>query len=337
MTLLQRLHQTIGEQDLIGSGDRVLVAVSGGPDSTALLHALHTLGFDVQAAHLNHGLRGQEADDDAEYVTDFCRGLRIPLVVERRDVAGLRRRTRVSTQEAARSARCHFLTETATRVQAARIATAHNQDDRTESVLMNILRGTGTEGLRGIAYKRGVFVRPLLDVPRADIETYCQENNLCPRRDSSNQSTLYARNNVRHELLPYVERRYNSEARRAILRLSEIASSESDLIRDQARFWLDGHTEIPVAALGYEKPAFQRRVLREWLRSVREEELTDISHALIDRLLAQAPKPFAEMLPGADLVVRSDGAMLRLERLTRAPESVDYSLPLRIGEPTGFF
>ena len=207
MPLLDTLRRTISEHALLAPGDRVLVAVSGGPDSLALLHALHglceELGLaDLQAAHLDHGLRGEESASEALFVAAFCRERSIPCTLERVDVSALRNEMRVGTQEAARAARYGFLEATAVAVGANNVATGHTQDDQAETVLLNILRGTGLDGLRGIPLKRGIYTRPLLHTSRAAVEAYCAEHGLAPRRDSSNlDPSHYTRNKIRLELI----------------------------------------------------------------------------------------------------------------------------------------
>lgn len=330
MALLDKMRKTIRELGLFNAEHLLLVAVSGGPDSTTLLHALHRLGYRIHVATLNHGFRGIEAQQDVDYVTALCAQLQVPLTTASRDVPAVRRADKVSAQQAARQVRYDFLLETAAAIGADRIVTGHTQDDRIESMLLNILRGTGTDGLRGMPYRRGRLVRPMLDITRDDVESYCQEHDLTPRRDSSNTNPAYARNNVRHELLPYLERRYNESIRAALLRLSDIAAAESDYLNDIARQWLADHPVIPVEELCSQRVALQRRVLREWIREGRAEQLTDIGHDTIERLRLMARTPFAVTLPGGDWIACGDGARLILKKIAPAgePVAVEVELPL---------
>lgn len=338
MSLVESVQKTIAEQGLIKSGELALVAVSGGPDSTALLHGLQTLGYEVEAGHLHHGIRGQEADDDAEYVQGLCRKLAIPLHIARRDVPALRKDSRLSIQQAARQARYEFLAETAGRAGAGVIATAHTRDDRIETVLLNILRGTGVEGLRGIPYRRGPFIRPLLDTSRSDVESYCDDHGLSPRRDSSNLSSAYSRNNVRRELIPYLERRYNGSVQDALLRLSEIASAESDYLVRIARDWIAGRCKLPAPDLHSLPVALQRRVLREWIRERRPDDaLVNIGHETIEAIRQAATGPFAITLPGGEWIASGDGTTLTLTRLTRPEEVQDAEIPVQVPDRLGFF
>ncbi|HEX5323552.1 MAG TPA: tRNA lysidine(34) synthetase TilS [Capsulimonadaceae bacterium] len=337
MSLLSSVQRTIAEKGLVESNQIVLVAVSGGPDSTALLHALHAIGYPVQAAHLHHGIRGQEADEDAAFVQEFCRKLSIPAHIGQRDVPKLQRESRLSVQQAARQARYEFLSQTAGEIGARLVATAHTRDDRVETVLLNILRGAGVEGLKGIPYRRGPFIRPLLDTGRDDVEAYCEEHGLSPRRDSSNRSPAYARNNVRSELIPYLERRYNESVKSALLRLSEIAAAESDYLADIARDWLSQNPEVPVDGVKNLPVALQRRVLREWIRSRRGEELANIGHETIESLRVALSEPVAFTLPGGDWIVRGDGAHLRLNRFEKPEETPAAEVPVSVPASLRFF
>ena len=268
---------------LFAPGDRVLVAVSGGPDSLSLLHVLwsereaRSLAA-VEAAHLDHGLRGAESAAEAAWVAAWCAERGIPCHVGLADVAARARDSKSSKQEAARTARYAFLEETAAQIGATKIATGHTRDDQVETVLMNVLRGTGLDGLRGIPAQRGQFVRPLLDVSRAEIEDYCAANGLEPRRDPSNLSPdTYTRNRVRLELLPLLVREYNPAVADALLRLSEIAGRDLEYLQTQADTALVAATVVrrtdklvlDGARLLGMHPALLRRVLRAAVTQVR--------------------------------------------------------------------
>jgi len=219
---------------MLSPGDLVLVAVSGGPDSVAMLHALHTqaddLGITLHVAHLNHGIRGEASDLDEAFVRELAKSFGIQATVERVDVPAIAAAKHLGLEEAAREVRHEFLQRTADTIGARKIAVGHTADDRAESVLLNIIRGAGVDGLGSIRPVRGNIIRPLIDTWRSEIEAYVRENALPFRVDESNLDTTYTRNRVRHELLPMLERDYNPQARAALLRLTEIASNQSELI-----------------------------------------------------------------------------------------------------------
>jgi len=194
------------QYNLLPAGARVLTALSGGRDSMALLTALLEIAGDrdltVLAAHYDHGLRGAESDRDRAFVTAWCRDRGVPLTVGRGDVARAARENKRGVEETARALRYAFLEDTAHALDATVIATAHNADDNLETILLHLTRGAGLDGLTGIPPRRGRLVRPLLALPRADIDAYLARKNVPWVEDSTNAQTTYARNRIRQEVLP---------------------------------------------------------------------------------------------------------------------------------------
>ena len=218
------------------NGDKVLVAVSGGPDSIALLHALftnkETLGISsLHIAHINHGIRGIESDLDEKFVFDIANEYKIPLTRVKVSVPEYMRDNKLGMEEAARKLRHDFLRKTAIDVGANKIALGHNSDDRVESVLINIIRGTGINGLGSIRPKREIICRPLIETSRKEIIDYISKNNLKYRIDMSNENTAYTRNKIRHDLLPCLETDYNPNIRSALIKLSQIEGSQTNFIK----------------------------------------------------------------------------------------------------------
>jgi len=228
MDIIQQVRETIATYQMIEKGDRVLVAVSGGPDSVALLHLLwrlrDTLGIDLHVVHLDHGLRGHSSRQDAQYTRRLARRLGLSSAVQ-----GIQFLTesRGSLEEEARLARYAFFERVASMVKARRIATGHNADDQAETVLMRILRGAGSTGLSGIPPVRGRIVRPLIQVRRCQIEEYLHRRRFHPRRDHTNQQLRYLRNRVRNELIPLLERRYNPKIVEILNRIGQLESEEN--------------------------------------------------------------------------------------------------------------
>lgn len=218
MSLLAQLEQTLQAQKLVAPGQTLVVAVSGGPDSLALLDALRALaprwGLTLQVAHLNHQLRGEASDADEQFVLQTAKEWGLPAASARWDVSEYARENRLSVEQAARDLRYRFLIGVAAQVGANAIATAHTADDQVETILLHFLRGSGLAGLRGMAYanelttadgRRATVIRPLLDVTRSQVEEYCAEHALQPRVDESNFDTGILRNRLRHDVLPYLE------------------------------------------------------------------------------------------------------------------------------------
>ena len=247
--LLERVGAALGDVGLLRpEGCTIVAAVSGGPDSMTLLGLLCTLtekySLRVHAAHLDHGMRGEESEADARYVDETCRRWGVPVVVERTDVGALRVRRRLSWEAAARDVRYDFLARVAVSVGASAVALGHTADDQAETLLLHLLRGTGMRGLQGmlsLSRWRGrddasdvALVRPMLHVTRQETEAYCAEHGIVPRQDSSNRDERFTRNRVRMSLMPQL-RRYNPAVREALTRLSHTMARDMAYIDQQVR------------------------------------------------------------------------------------------------------
>ena len=238
-TVIETVRELIKKQNMIEKGDRVLVAVSGGADSVCLLSILNFLAEELEitvfAAHLNHMLRGEEADSDEEYVNKLCKKMKIKLFAKRVDVKKVREDEGLTLEEAGRKARYDFFNEIKEKEKITKIATAHNRNDRAETVLMRIIRGTGLDGIRGIEYKRqdGV-IRPLLDTDREDIEKYLGEQSIDYCTDRTNKDNDYTRNRVRNELIPYLKEKFNPSVVDSLIRFSDISGEDADFINGYA-------------------------------------------------------------------------------------------------------
>ena len=246
-SLESKVIQSIRKQSLISAVDTLIIAVSGGADSVCLLHILvkwqAELNVKLHVAHLNHQLRGEESEADARYVSNLAFSLGIPATIERRDIAAYKNQKRCSPEEAAREVRYSFLAEVAKTENASCVVVGHTRDDHVETILMHLLRGTGTAGLRGLQPRallqvgedktRLNIIRPLLDVLREETVDYCRRFQLNPRKDSSNVSYAFLRNRVRLELLP-VLKNYNPKIDAALLRLAAIVDGDVSLIEEQA-------------------------------------------------------------------------------------------------------
>jgi tRNA(Ile)-lysidine synthase len=223
------------------SGHRVVVAVSGGPDSTSLLVALHSSRkgpADIAAAHVNHALRGRESDADEQFVRELCGKLRVPLVCRRMPVPLDAAARQEGIEAAARRLRRGFFAEAALELNARFVATAHTADDQVETVLHRVIRGTGLVGLAGIPPRRelvpGVsLIRPLLGIRRAEVLEFLAARGQPACEDRSNRDLRFTRNRVRHELLPYLAGHFNPQAAEAIVRLAAQAAAAHDVISRQ--------------------------------------------------------------------------------------------------------
>ena len=232
--LENKVKNTIKKYDLIKNGDNIVVGVSGGPDSMALLNVLinikEELGFGITVAHINHMIR-KEAEEETLYVEDFCKQRNIQCFVKREKVEELAKSNKIGTEEAGRKLRYSFFEEVLEKVNANKIATAHNANDNAETVLMNIIRGSGTLGLKGIdPIRENKFIRPLIECTRDEIEEYCEKERLDAKIDKSNLENIYTRNKVRNMLLPYIKENFNPNIVSSLNRLSELAKEENSFI-----------------------------------------------------------------------------------------------------------
>ncbi len=237
--MIQKVLETIRDNYMLTYGDKVLVAVSGGPDSICLLHILHRLkeefNLTLYAAHVNHCLRGEEADKDEEYVEKFCRDFGIECFSRKIDINKLSEERGISTESAAREARYEFFQELVHKLKAQRVALAHNANDQAETVLMRIMRGAGMEGIIGIkAVRENIFIRPLINIKRESIEGYCEDNNLLPRIDKTNHENIYTRNKIRLELIPYIKENFNSDIITTLNRLADTIGRDNEYLENIA-------------------------------------------------------------------------------------------------------
>lgn len=264
---------------LFAEGDHLLVAVSGGPDSVALLAVLAALApsmrLTLSALHVNYGLRGEESDEDQRFVSRLCAELGVPLTCERIELSrSATARGRSSLQARAREARYAALRRTAAARGASKIAFGHTADDQAETLLMWMLRGSGTAGLAGIPPVRdAIYVRPLLDVSRAEVLAYLKAKGLTFRTDSSNERPVYRRNQIRREVLPLLKR-LNPSIVETLARQAAILRDEDACLERWVAEWMGRHVStatdrsatVPRAALLDLPVALQRRVIRRILQ-----------------------------------------------------------------------
>ena len=266
---MKHVQAALREYRMLVQGDRVLAAISGGPDSVCLLHVLCDLGFTVEVAHFDHQTREGESAADAGFVRALAERLGVPFHLESRPIVEECRDSGFSFEQHARGARYDFLTRTALARQCTAIATGHHADDHVETILMRLLRGTTANGLAGIPPVRledGVrIVRPLINCTREEILAYLAARGVSYRIDRSNADTRHVRNRIRHDLLPHLARDYNPQVRTALVRLSESIRCENDFLnaaaeRALAECW-PAEEGIDRHAFGALHPAVQRRVV----------------------------------------------------------------------------
>lgn len=279
--LLKKVQGTIRKYQMLTSNTRLVVAVSGGPDSATLLDLLFRLRpkYDLRlsVAHLNHGLRGREADLEAEWVKKFASKLGIPVISDTFNVPALAKEKRLSLEEAGRRARYDFLEEVANRMGASKIALAHTASDQAETLLMRLMRGSGLDGLSAIPPIRDKIIRPLIEVFRGEIQDYCRENSLQPCFDSSNMETSFLRNRVRLNLIPYLSQEYGDQIERILFQTTNLLRQDSEYLKKETERVFRSVLEEKRSeglVLNEEKlsclhPALQRRVLRKAIEKIK--------------------------------------------------------------------
>lgn len=331
--LVSRVERTIRQQRLFSPGDTLVVAFSGGADSTALLDLLSRLpdyNLHLVAAHLNHCLRGDESDSDQE----FCQGLasryNIPFEARRIDVKKVAEKSRLNFEDAGRRTRIEFIDDICRKYGAAAAVLAHHADDQAETVLMRILRGSGTTGLSGMAYRnsRG-YVRPLLDLTRSEIEQYLLGRDLEWREDSSNSDAAYLRNRIRHQLLPLLEG-YNPAIRTCLAATASILTDDEALLselteQEFARSCRAGEGEVvcSVAQFRTLSSALRRRVLRRAFKQV-AGTLEGLSQRHIEALCdtIDSDRPNSRLaLPHAVSAIRAYDRMVLTRKCAALPET----------------
>lgn len=316
--VLSHVLSFIREHSLFTPGETVVVAVSGGPDSVALLDLLTRLpDLDLRliVAHLNHRLRGNESEGDERFVASLAAAHGLPCVCESTDVAELSRRERLSLEDAGRRTRYAFFDRVAEQWGAASVALAHHADDQAETLLLRLLRGAGTTGLSAMTPRTaGKYVRPLLCLSRHQIEGYLHARGLSFRTDSSNTDITFLRNRIRHELIPHLSR-FNPEISRTLAATADLLAVDEEVLEaatDQALVRVScegegGGASFSVAALLRESRGIRYRLYRRVVALVKGD-LTAVSFRHIRQIddLVRSPKPnLTSVLPGGVRVVRS--------------------------------
>lgn len=232
----EKVIQTIKKNKLIINGDKIVLGVSGGPDSISMLDILrrikeeNIIQFDIVVAHINHLIR-EEAVEDEEYVKKYCEKNGIECYIKRIDVQELAQNKKIGTEEAGRKARYEFFDEISQKTSSNKIAVAHNKNDKIETIIMHVLRGSGTSGLIGIEPIRdNKYIRPLIECERKEIEEYCDNQKLEPRIDKTNFENEYTRNKIRNIVIPYIKMEFNPNIIETINRLSDVVKEEETYI-----------------------------------------------------------------------------------------------------------
>ena len=237
----QKVFETIKKYNLINQTDKLILAVSGGPDSIAMLDILYNLklenelmkNIDFIVCHVNHMIR-KEADEDEKFVKNFCTKINIPFFSKKINIPEISKIEKKGLEETARIERYKFFDEIMQKTGANKIAIAHNKNDKIETIIMNVLRGSGSSGLIGIEpIKNQKYIRPLIECERTEIEEYCIKRNLQPKIDKTNFDNHYTRNKIRNVVIPYIKEEFNPNIINTIGRLSDLIKEEEEYIENQ--------------------------------------------------------------------------------------------------------
>jgi tRNA(Ile)-lysidine synthase len=329
--MLEQIDSILRDKCGVGPQATVVVGVSGGPDSMCLMDVLHASSCRVVVAHFNHQLRS-EADSEAHAVEAAAARLSVPYVAESGDVRSYARAERLSIEEAARQLRYAFLFAQARRLRAEAVAVGHTADDQVETVLMHFIRGAGLDGLRGMSHRTILpifdahipLVRPLLDVWRDEILSYCASHGLNPSHDVSNESLEYLRNRVRHELIPNLEA-YNPRFREAAWRMARTLNADHELLQQKlAAEWdralvclTDGVVGLDTASLSESSRGLQVHLIRLAVRHL--DPQAETTYSLLERAASfLADSTSARLQLGAGLQLIREGAIVYVSREGRS-------------------
>ncbi len=294
--MLDCVRNTIREYGMILPQEKVLVAVSGGADSMALLHILKELQKEglcvIHVAHVEHGIRGEASEEDARFVEKVCLEWNLPFHLKKVQVPELAMEWKVSHEVAGRKARYDFFMEILAKIEGQKIAVAHHMDDQAETLLLHLMRGSGGKGLGGMQpVREGKIIRPLIQVTRSQIEDYCRDNHIHYRRDATNLERVYQRNRMRVDVIPYLKEHYNPDIIATLARTAEILRQDEEYLDGKSREAFNSllkkdENGLHICIKGFLDchTALQRRVLRLVFASL-TGSTTDVGYKHINEII----------------------------------------------------
>jgi tRNA(Ile)-lysidine synthase len=315
LNLIKKIQENIFRYELFEHGAKIIVGVSGGPDSVCLLNALFELkkkyNLELVVAHVNYGLRGKDSDLDEKSVRKIAEKYSLPLEFLKVEKVG-------KSEDKLRIIRYDFFEKVSKKYQADLIAVGHNLNDQAETVLMRIIRGTGLRGIGAIKFKNKNIIRPLLNVPRKEILAYLRSNKITYRIDKSNLGTDFTRNNIRNKLVPYIEKEFNPNIQESLYKFSNSAAADYDFLSRYAKEWLSANKNLQVSALNCLHSSIRREVLRQAIEkhapSLREIESAHIEE--INKIL-KSNKNKRQQITLKGLKIGRIGDKLTIEKINR--------------------
>ena len=335
--ILDRVKEYIQSNNLIEENEKILIAFSGGADSLALLLMLHglkeELQIDLGACHVNHMLRGKNAEEDETFCSEIAKKLAIPFYSIRKDVKGYAKKKGMSIEVAGRELRYAFFKDIMVKHKYEKCATAHHLDDQVETVLLNLMRGSGLNGLSGMTPKREEYIKPILFLKKEELLSYLKESDMVPREDDSNKESIYQRNKVRNNLIPYIRENFNEDFPDTIWRMTTLLSEDLDFIHDHVenakREYMENgkgsRVVIRREAFLLHK-AVVSRLLFDAIESVKGN-FTDIEEVHIRDMIALQKNGTGKSIDIKDAVVaRNDYGNLIIERKKKETEREENML-----------
>jgi tRNA(Ile)-lysidine synthase len=343
--VINRVQKTIEKYRLLEKGDRIIVAVSGGPDSVALLGILQKLSpvydLTLKVAHLNHGLRGEESDREEAFVGNLSASLGLPFSSKKIEMIRIIKKEKMSLEDACRKERYGYLEALRRDEGCQKVALGQHRDDQAETVLIRFLRGSGLEGLRGMVPLRdGIFIRPLIERSRKEILAYLEQEGMRYMKDSSNDQETCLRNRIRRRLIPELLSQYNPRLAETIGRMAEIFREEDDYLRVEAgrilKQWgcagTSGKISIPLGELQGRHPAMRRRIIKEILLTLSPSK-NGIGYRHIDAVLniAAGARPNARLDMPFQVRIRREYDRLYIEKEENREDRLEaYAYDVRL-------
>jgi tRNA(Ile)-lysidine synthase len=303
--MVDKVLNTIKKFNMINKGDNLLIGVSGGADSICLLHILdklkQELEIDIHVVHVQHGIRGKEADEDAKFVENLCLEKGIKFNVYYFDVKKLAKESKLSEEEMGRKVRYQVFKEASTQFDANKIVLAHHMNDNAETIIINLLRGTGIKGMGGIRPVRDNIIRPLIECSRLEIENYCLNNHIEYRNDYTNNMEIYTRNKIRHTVIPYIQNNFNQNFIGNIVNTASIFRSEDEFIENIVIDYMKNIVKANTKEYIIDLDRFmeldiviKRRLIRQILGQIRS--LKDIEYKHINQIVQLADKQVSKRI-----------------------------------------
>jgi tRNA(Ile)-lysidine synthase len=316
--LIEKVRNYIIKENLIDKGDTIGVALSGGMDSVVLLHVLYNLRdffeINLKVIHFHHHVRYYGCRVDALFVSHIAEEMKLPFIMEEEDIPHMAEKYSTGIEEAGRKGRYDFFRKIINRGDCNKIALAHSASDQAETVLMKILRGTGTYGLSGMASMReGVFIRPVISCFHHELKKYAEDSGLCYRQDQTNGDQNFSRNSIRHFLIPLLKEHFNPNIQNGLLNLSEIAKSENDFLDSLSEKYLDEITFnndgekiiIDIDKFSSFPLAMKRRIIRNAILKL-SGNLSGIEFKHIERIIGVTARNTGKIITLPGFVVKKD-------------------------------